>query len=183
MKKSFSILGIILLLSGLGLAIYGTNVPYQYYYPATETDDTRIYFQEEIKDGYKKSFMESVLSGGWMNISILSTEDVEILVTRPLGQVYQATSKYFSQNITFGFTGNIAFTITNPSQLEMGASAYITGTFIFQHTGLKSETRYQQVSLYILLGGFLLCGGIGFLIYGGKSTKLKKHRFTKRMDA
>jgi len=175
LKTPILILGIVLLLGGIGLAIYGTSVPYQYSYQATITDVTKTYNSDGIQDGYYTTWSQSVSSGSWMKVDIVSTEDVEITVTGSVSaQLYQATSKSFSRTVSFGSTETISVKILNPSLFGLGPSAYVSGSFTFQHTETLSETRYKIEPIYLLLGGFLLCGGIGMAIYGARSNKTSK---------
>lgn len=175
MRTPILILGIVLLLGGIGLAIYGINVPYQYSYSATMTDMTKTYSSQAIQDGYYLTWSQSVSSGSWTKIDIVSTEDVEITVTGSVsGQLYDATSKSFSKTVNFGSTETISFKILNPTIFGTGASAFVSGTFTFQHTGIQSETRYKTESMYLLSGGVLLCGGVGLAIYGARSNKISQ---------
>lgn len=174
LKTPILVLGIVLLLGGMGLAVYGTSLPYQYSYQAAITDKTQLYTTYFLQVGNSTSWSQEVSSGSWMEINIISDNggDVEITVTGSVsGQLYDLTGGSFYEMISFGKTETITVRILNPSFFN---SVSILGTFTFKHWGIQTETRHQMEPLYLLSGGVVLCGGIGIVIYAVRSNKANK---------
>lgn len=164
MKTPLVILGLVLLLGGIGLAVYGivTN-------QAITTYGSRVFNNNGLEGGDTSSWSQSVFSGSWMTINIVSTKDIVMTVSGSVsGQLYNATNESFSQTFNFGSTQMINVKIRNPSSLELGSKAYITGSFDFQRTG----TEYTPI--YLILSGVTLCGGIVLMVYGLISKKVPK---------
>ncbi|MFH0897928.1 MAG: hypothetical protein V1850_07795 [Candidatus Bathyarchaeota archaeon] len=161
-RKLISGLVFLSMLGGTGLALYGTRVPYQYSYQGTITDKMQTYSNRFISS-LGDTWFQSVSSGSWMKIDIFSSEAVSLTIEGSVsGQVYGTTGKFITTTVNFSSTERIL--VKTEAVVNY---VYASGTFTFQHTGILSETRYKLEAIYLLLGGVLLCGGIGLIVYGG----------------
>jgi uncharacterized membrane protein YidH (DUF202 family) len=173
------ILGIVIILGGMGIAIYGTRLPSQYSYQGIISDKTQTYTPTIIQMGNFTSFSENVSSGSWMEINIFSDNGdfVEMDVMGSVsGQLYNQTSDSFLEMIKFSKNETVSVKILNTSlypTTSYGGVA-ISGTITFEHYGIVSATRYQVEPLYLVLGGVFIIIGIVLLIYSVRSNKTKK---------